>query len=453
MSSFGCSIGSSGVENDNLRAHLTRLNAGLMRMMIPIAMFAKAEDLCDCKANRDFSIVAVQFLCDPELQGDAVDLLLIITRHKLPFDVFSRLVETIPRLSSSLLQPTPPATAGGSSLPADILECLTFQRTYAEMVFSLLCENISQATDRFYLQSIPNAQEILGNYVMLMANLIGQSSRRLAGDVAKEWTKIFREDSIANIPWMSDVCVVLLNVYTSKMERIIWEKEIVTCGDLEIMNITPLDETAAAEFNDYDEWMDFAGALKTQVKNLCSVLAVKFPKVCVSFLETRCRYLISRPSMAVKGDPNDAEDVMQWQAFGIILEALSSKLVPSDISISNEINVQVMGQLYVIIDLLLSWTPPSHSVLLLQRLQCFHNCSAVLRSAPKELIQRVFADLFGHDSLILSTAPLSVSTSIVTPAQLSEKASAVIAHLCHYCGEAVTLDSTLLNAIVSQVNK
>ena len=423
-----------------------------MRMMIPIAMFAKAEDLCDGKANRDFSVVAVQFLCEPELQGDSVDLLHIITRHKLPFDVFSRLIETIPRLSTSLLQPIPPNTTGGNSLPADIAECLTFQRTYAEMVFSLLSENISQATDRYYLQSTPNAQEILGNYVMLMANLIGQPSRRLAGDVAKEWTKIFREDSIANVPWMSDVCVVLLRVYTSKMERILWEKETVSLGDQEIVNMVPQDETAAAEFNDYDEWMDFAGALKTQVKNLCAVLAVKFPLVCVSFLETRCRFLLSRPPTTVEKDPNDGEDVIQWQAFGTVLEALSSKLVPSDASLDNEISVQVVRQLHIVLDLLLSWTPPSHSVLLLQRLQCFHNCSAVLRSASKDLMQRVFADLFRHDSATLTDTSLSISSSAVTSMQISEKASVVIAHLCHNCGEAIVVDSTLLNAIVSQVS-
>jgi hypothetical protein len=114
-------------------------------------------------------------------------------------------VESIPKVSSPLLIPLPPATVGGSCLPEDIAECLAFQRTYAETVFSLFSENISQAAGKYYLQTTPRAQEILGSYVMLMANLIAQPSKRLAADVLKEWGKIFREEAIVNLPWMKDV--------------------------------------------------------------------------------------------------------------------------------------------------------------------------------------------------------------------------------------------------------
>ena len=416
-------------------------------MMIPIAMFARAEDVCDGKANRDFSMVAVMFLCEPEYQSDAVDLLNVITRHKLPFDVFSRLLEAIPGLSSPLLQPIPPSSTGGMSLPEDTAECMIFQRSYATMVFSIMSENISQATDKYYLQSTPRAQEILGNYVMLMAKLIGQPSRRLAGDVAKEWTKIFREDSIANIPWMSDVCAVLLQVYTSKLERILWIKEHVSSIDGDTLTMYPADEISAAEFDDYDEWMDYMGALKAQVKSLCAVLAVKFPIVCLSFLQQKVTSLLSLPISVAKGDSNDAEDVIQWQAFATVLEFLCSNLMPAELTAGDEVSKQVLGQLHMMIELLLSWKPPAHSALLLQRLQCLNNCSAVLRSAPVDLLQRVFADLFRHDSVTLTAA----SSSAVSPTQLSEKAATIIAHLCQVCGEAVVGDVSLLNAIVAQV--
>ena len=96
-------------------------------MLIPIAMFAKAEDMCE--PSRDLSVLAIQLLCEPELQSDAVEFLDILTRHKLPFDVFAKLVDVIPRLSSSLLQPVPPATSGGESLPIDAYDSLTFQRS------------------------------------------------------------------------------------------------------------------------------------------------------------------------------------------------------------------------------------------------------------------------------------------------------------------------------------
>jgi hypothetical protein len=159
-----------------------------MRMLIPVSMFAKVEDLCE--SSRDFSIVAVQFLCEPELQSDSVEFLNQIMRHRLPFEVFSRLVELIPKVSTPLLHPMPPAASGGKSLPEDIYESLIFQRSYAEMVFSLLSENITQATGKYYLQSTPGAHEMLGAYVTLMVNLISQPSWRLAGDMTKEWTKV-----------------------------------------------------------------------------------------------------------------------------------------------------------------------------------------------------------------------------------------------------------------------
>jgi hypothetical protein len=162
--------------------------SGLMRMLIPVSMFAKVEDLCE--SSRDFSIVAVQFLCEPELQSDSVEFLNQIMRHRLPFEVFSRLVELIPKVSTPLLHPMPPAASGGKSLPEDIYESLIFQRSYAEMVFSLLSENITQATGKYYLQSTPGAHEMLGAYVTLMVNLISQPSWRLAGDMTKEWTKV-----------------------------------------------------------------------------------------------------------------------------------------------------------------------------------------------------------------------------------------------------------------------
>ena len=159
-----------------------------MRMLIPVSMFAKVEDLCE--STRDFSIVAVQFLCEPELQSDSVEFLNQIMRHKLPFEVFSRLLELIPKVSAPLLHPVLPAIAGGESLPEDIYESLILQRSYAEMVFSLLSENITQATGKYYLQSTPGAHEKLGAFVTLMVNLISQPSWRLAGDMTKEWTKV-----------------------------------------------------------------------------------------------------------------------------------------------------------------------------------------------------------------------------------------------------------------------
>lgn len=71
----------------------------------------------------------------------------------------------------------------------------------------------------------------------------------------------------------------------------------------------------------------------------------------------------------------------------------------------------------------------------------------MLKVAPSEMLQRTFADLFRHDTPGNAIDP----RSFVSPMVLSEKATAVVAHLCHTCGESVVSDTTLLNAIVSQV--
>mmetsp|Transcript_27917 Transcript_27917/g.26770 ORF Transcript_27917/g.26770 Transcript_27917/m.26770 type:complete len:1397 (+) Transcript_27917:334-4524(+) len=451
--------GSAGPDIEQTRARLIRLMGGILRMLTPIAMFAKPEDLCDGAAGRDFSMIAVQFLCNRELQAEAVDLLHIVTDHKLPLDVFTRLVEAIPSLSSPLLLPIPPAQNGGTSLPEDIAECLIFQRTYAETVFSLFSQNISQAAGSYYLKSTPRAQEILGSYVMLMANLIAQPSRRLAADVLKDWGKIFREEAIVNLPWMKDVCAVVLRVYTDKMKRILWEQPLYGSHSSSDHNIgiissaVPIDDTAAAEFDDYDDWVDYSGALKSQVKSLCVICATKFPLVCLSFLHERIGILLALPVRAPVGDreDNDADVVIEWQAYGIIVEAILSKL-PSiwalDSSVATNEDREIGTQMLSLVEKILTWSPPNHTPLIIQRLQCLQNCSIVLKLGPLDLLQRGFADLFKHDSISLGSLPGADSGMM----QISEKASTVIAHLCHNCGEKAVVDSTLLGAIVAQVS-
>ena len=90
---------------------LASLITCILRMVQSLAMFAKPEDICDAAANRDFSMIAVQFLSVTaaagsgseytelvwELQVEAVNLLHTITSQKLPADIFARLIEAIPR--------------------------------------------------------------------------------------------------------------------------------------------------------------------------------------------------------------------------------------------------------------------------------------------------------------------------------------------------------------------
>ena len=156
-------LANNNTQREPQRVLLLKLMSSLCKMMCPIAMFSKPEDICDANANRDFALLAVQMLqltpCGMikvddslwELHVQVVKLLHILTSHKLPLDVFSRLVNALPQhvpyIIKSMNNP-----GGGNEVDdsdADLSEKLSFQRTYAEMVFSLLSENITQAVSRY----------------------------------------------------------------------------------------------------------------------------------------------------------------------------------------------------------------------------------------------------------------------------------------------------------------
>jgi len=60
-------------------------------------------------------------------------------------------------------------------------------------------------------------------------------------------------------------------VYTEKLQRVLWEKPAPTMfgGQQSVWTPVPVDPSAAAEFDDFEDWVEFYGALKSQVR-LCA---------------------------------------------------------------------------------------------------------------------------------------------------------------------------------------
>jgi len=56
-------------------------------------------------------------------------------------------------------------------------------------------------------------------------------------------------------------------VYTEKLQRVLWEKPAPTMfgGQQSVWTPVPVDPSAAAEFDDFEDWVEFYGALKSQV--------------------------------------------------------------------------------------------------------------------------------------------------------------------------------------------
>jgi hypothetical protein len=197
--------------------------------------------------------------------------------------------------------------------------------------------------------------------------------------------------------------------------------------------------------------------------SLCAVLAPKFPVVCGAFLHNQAVSLLSMPPSPFMPDGNDAADVRKLQAFGSLFEVLSGDLLMTAKEGSGlgsglgskglpggemDVNRLITAQLQEIVERILAWSPASQSALQLQRLVCLQNCSPVLKTGSADLLRRVYANLFSHDCPSFSSNAHAGAVSLTA---VSEKASTVIAHLSHACGESAVADPSLLGDIVSQV--
>jgi Exportin 1-like protein/Importin-beta N-terminal domain len=180
--------------NEDERAGAGEMINTTFRMIRPLVVFVKPDRVC--LPEHDFAAAAIGLLSSSEVQQEAAELLSTISQHKLPREIFGPIVQKV-------------VGANVTSLPEDVQESIGFQRLYASAVFSLLSLNIKEATSPSFL-AIPGAAELLSEHISLMAKLLSQPSRRLAAEVATQWTKIFKEESIGNLPWMKDVCAVVL---------------------------------------------------------------------------------------------------------------------------------------------------------------------------------------------------------------------------------------------------
>lgn len=261
-------------ESPEGKAVVSIANATL-KMLRPFVNFIKAVEAC--KDPHDFSSLCLAMLSLPGLQEKAAALLHIITQDKLPREHFAKMLQCIP---------ANPITV----FPSDFSDCVAFRRTYAEAVFALFSENISQAVDPAFL-ALEGAPQTLGQYVTLMATLMENASSRLAADVLKDWTRILKEPAIATLPWMSEVCLMLLRVYATKAVRGVWVEE----------HSLPLNEMDAAEFDEFEDYTEFYGKFISQLRLLLTLVSTKFPAVSASFMYSKVTEAIAQYGHITQG--------------------------------------------------------------------------------------------------------------------------------------------------------
>ena len=401
------------------------LTNSTLKMVRAFAQFIKAADTC--QEPHDFSLLCLAMLNFPSLQSEAAQLLGGITsQDKLPLELFGKLLQTIP---------SHPVTC----LPSQLGDNLAFQRHYVGAVFSLLGENTALAVDPSFL-ALPSAEQLLGQYVGLMAKMLESASRRLTEEMLRYWLKIFKDAAITNLSWMAEVGQVVLNVYLNKaVKRTRQELEsvLLSGGGSSVSSDV---ETDREEFEDYDDYSDFMESFLTKIRAVVELVAKKFPIVCAGFALRTVQGLTSGQAI---GGGIDATRLAkaQWDAALVFLPVIL-RSIPLDCDVASATGI---------VDSLLQWqperSPETLSVLTPIRTKALTVTAPVLKRSPAHL-SSVFASLVS----LIGLEPLGVA-----------KAAEGISTLCDRCGPEIlaagssgqgqtSLGATLIPRLIDLLN-
>lgn len=409
--------------NNATGEHVSNLANATIRMMLPLTAFIKVEDLC--ASGHDLSLVTVKLLSTPALQSEALDYLHAVCQHKLPLDIFTRLLDAI-------------NASPVSSLPDELEDSFLFQRNYAECVFSLLSNNFNMATSDEFLSQGQQGQaiELLGRHVMLMARLLDLPSLLLADDVHKSWITILKDDAVLKLDWMRDACMAVLKAYNSKLRR----SFVKISGD----QFEPVNDNVAAEFDDVNEWTEFFACFKSHVRILMGSCAVRFPLVSTTFLIETLEYLLTNFSTAAdrlnkrRLSSTESTAFLEWEAFALTVE-----------SITNQINISADGVLPMLLrflSILLSFNTPD-PLLCYCKLKVLRHVFCVAVSSDDSVSDSVIQQVL---QVIFSSINFDVTDVSTSSEKLRKLAAKSLSELCEQCAEKIAKTS-FFSDLVGQI--
>ena len=286
-------IGAGTPETDEEMARVACMVNATTRLVDRLAQCSKVEDVLTDR--HDFSVITVSMISVTGFQVEACNFLCTLVNQKLPPPRLNQLCD--------LLVQTPVA-----ALPNDEKVSLDFQRRYAESIGTLLGSNIA-----VLLQDQEGRDAAL---IRLLLTMLEQPSRRLAGDLLKDWLKVIREKSIDKKPWMQEVCSILLQQYTLKGIRFLWEDDV------------PVEAVDEMDFDDLNSYNDFKGIYNSQTKQLADEIGQRFPETSVTFLCSATLHLIESSvtlmQSGVTDDPMVQNSVVirQWDALFLTFDVL-----------------------------------------------------------------------------------------------------------------------------------
>lgn len=434
--------------------HENEIFKGLLRLLLPIITFSKAEDIC--ASHHNFGDIVIGLLNVPSLQMDAANVLSALTSNKMSIELFTHLLVKL-----TDMQPT--------YYPDVLTDKLAFCRTYAESVFSLVSNNFTHCTSTVFLEDATR-QAYLGRYVQLMAQLLDQPSRRLAYDVIKDWLKIFKEDSIINLSWMQDCAKLVLKSYQKHIKRVIFDH---SQDDFPV----PFDEITEAEYIDYGEWVQFVNDFKQQARLLAGIIVNKFPVACLNYLVEANNQLISvypfcndhlHPALSGHGT-QDSTAVIEWEAYCVMLDSILCKYASNANNRVNDDNVSSI--LLLLMRNIAEWVISTNdSLLIALKLKMLQSLSTLLNT-PSNVANlgivgtpAATAIAGNHDFLLrillIAFEYMNISYSFSNPAlddlylevtiQTKTKAAISIATICQSCAATIA-SSSFVRDLVNQI--
>ena len=349
------------------------------------------------------------------LQVEACNFLCTLVNQKLPPPRLNQLCD--------LLVQTPVA-----ALPNDEKVSLDFQRRYAESIGTLLGSNIA-----VLLQDQEGRDAAL---IRLLLTMLEQPSRRLAGDLLKDWLKVIREKSIDKKPWMQEVCSILLQQYTLKGIRFLWEDDV------------PVEAVDEMDFDDLNSYNDFKGIYNSQTKQLADEIGQRFPETSVTFLCSATLHLIESSvtlmQSGVTDDPMVQNSVVirQWDALFLTFDVLFRSIC--DIPAQQEgLGLRAVVQALIFWDIQLGEKPLLYDILTSIRAKALQYAAPFMSySVAKEALVQ---------TLEVLSATLLIDTKTTHTTQRKKSNAHAIAQICNAGRKAISETPGLCDNVVANL--
>mmetsp|Transcript_14022 Transcript_14022/g.20972 ORF Transcript_14022/g.20972 Transcript_14022/m.20972 type:complete len:1286 (+) Transcript_14022:53-3910(+) len=455
------------------------LIAPALQMLSKLVLIAKPDLLCE--EPHDFTQIAVHLLSPvPSVCADEIQQAAAAFLHKLCH------MKTSPELFWSLLRSIPPAVSRLPTLDHDTMsapETMQVYRCMGEAFSNLLSGHVDtivevfkavQEFNRMRKKHISGAMRQkhqddeqhmneVSEYIKMLADFSAHPSRRLAAVMSKDWLRVLKEPEMARADWFQPLCTHILSINFPKSMKAQWGDGTDTCSG------EALDDFVAAEFMDYDEYIEFHGQFRWYFNALCQAVSTASPHTAATLFRQKAEELIGGDVSQMPCTFSEEEKrmmttyVLKWEAFVSFVEnilvGMSTACFPGQKPDPNQPDLgDIFPSLVTTADMVLNWCPSDGS-LLLNCVRAIQNLNPILKHST-DLLGRAYGRLF--DSMNFSglsygdTAPASRAGGVETEnltdiaLQVRRRAGSAISVISFECSDII-ISSGMLGTLCTTV--